>query len=62
LIANLSEDEREFITRWLDFYQARESEDGITNLGEIVGYLKEFKEQQESGKSDYKLPTMTCGK
>ena len=25
-------------------------------LGEVVGHLKEFREQQESGKSDFALP------
>ena len=53
---NLSVDEVEYVTRWLDYYQANRSEDGVSNLGEIVGYLAEYREQQESGESDFKLP------
>jgi hypothetical protein len=56
LVSSLSKDELEYVTRWLDHYQAIQSKDGMTNLGEVIGYLKEFKEQQDSGKSDYKLP------
>ena len=35
---------------------ANRSEDGVSNVGEIVGYLAEYNEQQESGGSDFKLP------
>ena len=56
LAKDLGADEVEYVTRWLDHYQANRSEDGLSNLGEIVGYLAEYKEQQESGKSDFKLP------
>ena len=56
LAKDLSADEVEYVTRWLDHYQANRAKDGLDNLGEIVGYLQEYKEQQESGKSDFKLP------
>ena len=53
---NLSVDEVEYVTRWLDYYQANRSEDGVSNLAEIVGYLAEYREQQESGESDFGAP------
>ncbi len=52
----MTESELDYVTMWLDFYQAGKSEDGVNNMGEIVGHLKEFKEQQDSGASDFKLP------
>ncbi len=55
LVKDLSEDELEYLTCWLDFLQARRSPDCVSNLGKIVGHLKEFREQQESGKTELKL-------
>jgi hypothetical protein len=52
----MSPDEVEYCSRWLDYYQFGASQDGVTDAGEIVGCLKEFKEQQESGKTDFVLP------
>ena len=49
-------DEVEYVTRWLDYYQANRSEDGVSNLGEIVGYLAEYREQQESGENPLRCP------
>lgn len=49
-------DELEYCSRWLDFYQFGNSENGVDGVGEIIGYLKEFRQQQESGKTDFKLP------
>lgn len=56
IIKDLSEEEVEYITTWLDHYQFAKSTNGVDDVGIIVGYLKEFKEQQESGKSTFKLP------
>ena len=57
LVKDLSEDEVEYIHNWLDHYQAAFSKDeGRGNLGEIIGFHKEFLEQQNSGKSTFKLP------
>ena len=48
--------EKEYLTQWLDAYHAGRSEDGKTKMGQIVGFLKEFKEQQDRGETDFKLP------
>ena len=56
LVTQLSKDEVEYLTQYLDNFQAGVSSDGVGDLGEIVGYLKEFKEQQDSGKTSFKLP------
>ncbi len=56
IIKDLTADEVEYVTRWLDHYQAIQSTDGVNNLGQILGHLVEFREQQESGKTDWKLP------
>ena len=56
LVSKLSKDEVEYLTQYLDNFQAGVSSDGVGDLGEIVGYLKEFREQQESGKTSFKLP------
>ena len=52
LIKNFTEDELEYVTCWLDRYSL--NEDGSPRP--IAGYLKEFKEQQKSGKTDFVLP------
>ena len=33
LVKDMAEDEIEYVTRWLDFYQAGKSEDGVKDLG-----------------------------
>ena len=53
IIKDLSEDEREYVTRWLDHYEL--SPDG-TEKKPFLGYVKEFKEQQQSGNSTFVLP------
>ena len=53
----MSSEEKEYLTQWLDFYHAAKSEDeGKTGLGEIVGFLTEFRAQQESGETAFELP------
>jgi len=52
LLANLTDEEVEYITNWLDFYHAGRSDKNA----EMIGFLKEFKEQQESGMSEFVLP------
>ena len=54
LVQDLSEDELEFITNWLDHYELGPN-DGDEKKP-IVGYLKEFKEQQKSGCTTFALP------
>lgn len=57
LVKDLTANELEYLTQFLDHFQGRKSQDeGRTDMGEIVGYLKEFHEQQLSGKTDYVLP------
>merc|ERR1712122_311468 len=41
LLTELSKDELEYLTNWLDYYH-------VGRGGELVGILKEFREQQES--------------
>ncbi len=55
-MSNLSREEVEYLTCWLDFFQARRSTDFVNNVGEIVGHLKEFREQQESGRTEFRFP------
>ena len=52
LIADLKKDELDYVTCWLDHYHLGQN----NKAAEIVGFLKEFKEQQDSGKSDFVLP------
>ncbi len=33
LVKDFPEDELEYVTRWLDLYQAAKSSDGVTNMG-----------------------------
>ena len=56
LVSLLDRDELEYLTQHLDNYQAGKSTDGESDLGEIIGFLREFKEQQDSGNTDFKLP------
>lgn len=56
LVSQLKADEVEYLTQHLDNFQAGKSFDGESDLGEILGFLKEFKEQQDSSKTDFKLP------
>ena len=53
ILDELSPDELEYVTRWLDHYHL--SPDG-TSKKNFLGYLKEFKDQQKSGISAFKLP------
>jgi hypothetical protein len=53
ILKDLSTDELEYITRWLDHYHVGPDP---TNPRQIVGFLKEFKDQQDSGTSTFKLP------
>lgn len=56
LIKDMTEEEVEYLTTWLDYYHAGKSKDGTEGVNEIVGYHKEFKEQQDSGKTTFQLP------
>ena len=39
----------EYVTSWLDFYH-------VGLQGDLVGFLKEFKEEQDKGATDFVLP------
>ena len=52
LVTNFSDDELEYITRWLDRYSLNED----NSAKPIIGYLKEFKLQQISCQSKFVLP------
>ena len=56
LVSQLNMDELEYLTQHLDNFQAGNSHDDESDLGEILGFLQEFKEQQDRGKTDFKLP------
>ena len=53
ILAQLSENELEYVTRWLDHYEL--SADGASKTA-FLGYVKEFKEQQKSGTTTFELP------
>ncbi|OAF70532.1 KCa2.1 [Intoshia linei] len=50
IIKDLSDDEKEYVHQWRDHYLMRDEK------SKIVGYLKEFFEQQKSGKTTWTLP------
>jgi len=52
LLKDLSKGELEYVTQWLDRYSLNRDD----TERPFVGYLKEFKEQQESGSTTYVLP------
>ena len=52
LIKDMSPEALEFVTCWLDYYAL--TPDDIAKP--ILGFVKEFKEQQKSGKTDFVLP------
>jgi len=57
LLSELKDHSIEYLTRYLDFCECGASRDeGVTQMGKIIGYLEEFKGQQDSGKTDYKEP------
>jgi hypothetical protein len=39
----------EYLTCWLDHYHLKQA-------GTLVGFLKEFREQQEKGETSFQLP------
>ena len=55
LVAHLNKDELEYLTQHLDNFQAGKSCDGVSDLGELLGFLKEFKDQQDSGCTNFRL-------
>ena len=38
LVRDMPADDLEYVTRWLDFYQAAKSKDGVENLGSCASY------------------------
>ncbi len=52
----MSEGELEYVTQFMDYYQAGASHDGRTDMGDIIGHIEEFAKQQESGKTEWQLP------
>ncbi len=53
ILDKMSKDEVEYVTRWLDHYEL--SADGSSKTA-FLGYVKEFKEQQKTGTTSFKLP------
>lgn len=49
LVSCLSAKELEYVTSWLDFYH-------VGLQGDLVGFLKEFKEEQDKGATNFVLP------
>ncbi len=49
VIKELTEEEREYVSQWMDFYTTRAN-------GKCVAFLAEFLQQQKSGITDWKLP------
>ena len=51
----MTDDELEFVTCWLDHYALNSSENDLEK-SPIVGFLKEFKDQQNSELTEFVLP------
>ena len=58
IIKDFTEGELEYVSRWLDHFQFRamKNESETEKRAEIVGFLKEFNDQQIQGKTDFVLP------
>ena len=56
LLRDMSEEDLEYLTQFLDYYHAGSSPDGLEAMGQIVGHLVEFRQQQESGITTWKKP------
>ncbi len=54
LLKDLSTEEKEHLENWLDSYHIKDKD--TLELRPIVGYLKEFHEQQNSRQSNFRLP------
>ena len=52
LIKNMEPEALEFVTCWLDHYALTAND----TARPIVGYIKEFKEQQKTGMTEFQLP------
>ena len=52
LVKDMKEDELEYVTQWVDRYSLNSDDTSRP----IIGYLKEFKEQQESGRTEFVMP------
>ena len=55
MIKDMSQDELDHILASLDFCQIIKNKTSMT-LNPIIGYLKEFQDQQESGSMSFELP------
>lgn len=53
LVKDFTEEELEYVTEWLDRYSLNADD---SPKHSFIGYLKEFKEQQESGTTDFVMP------
>ena len=53
LLKNLQDKELDYLTCWLDHYTLDQNDSHRPN---IIGYLKEFKEQQNTNLTTYILP------
>ena len=56
LLQSLSEEEIEYLTSWLDHYHLGPMKGLQEENAQILGFLKEFKEQQDSTETDFVLP------
>lgn len=56
LVNSLSSEELEYVTSWLDHYHLGGIKGLMTQNAEILGFLKEFKDQQDSGITTFLLP------
>lgn len=55
LAKDMNPEELEYVTTWLDHYELPGFKDGDAKKP-IIGYVKEYKEQQDSGKTTFVLP------
>jgi len=58
IVKNLTDGELEYVTSWLDHYHLGGIKGLMSQEPELLGFLKEFREQQESGKTTFVLPAI----
>lgn len=58
IVKNLTDGELEYVTSWLDHYHLGGIKGLMSQEPELLGFLKEFREQQEAGKTTFVLPAV----
>ena len=56
LVSSMTPGEQEYVTSWLDHYHLGGINRLMIQTPDILGFLKEFKTQQDSGETNFELP------